>query len=237
MVDIHNSHDLFQDVISDLETINDDIENDAGIIIVMNEERKMAKKEYSVSKFPAVGLFKNGGEAEHFALYDGDLRDVAGLLNWLSDTETMEIQGKINITIYCFSFGKLQISMHDHEMNHDYCIFLKLGKIEQVNEDMLRNIIESEDDVVVFFHDESDEDEIEEILTGLETIDDGLDAEEVEFVRCSDDDIIDEFGLSMMPSLVYFEAGIPTVYESGDLKNHDAILGWITTELRRTTIR
>ena len=127
--------------------------------------------------------------------------------------------------------------MHDHEMSHDCCIFIKLGKIEQVNEDMLRNIIESEDDVVVFFHDESDEDEIEEILTGLETIDDGLDAEEVEFVRCSDDDIIDEFGLSMMPSLVYFEAGIPTVYESGDLKNHDAILGWITTELRRTTIR
>ena len=122
-------------------------------------------------------------------------------------------------------------------MNQTYSIFFKLGKIEQVNEDMLRNIIESEDDVVVFFHDDSDEDEIEEILTGLETIDDGLDAEEVEFVRCSDDDIIDEFGLSMMPSLVYFEAGIPTVYESGDLKNHDAILGWITTELRRTTIR
>ena len=122
-------------------------------------------------------------------------------------------------------------------MNQNYSIFFKLGKIEQVNEDMLRNIIESEDDVVVFFHDDSDEDEIEEILTGLETIDDGLDAEEVEFVRCSDDDIIDEFGLSMMPSLVYFEAGIPTVYESGDLKNHDAILGWITTELRRTTIR
>ena len=136
-----------------------------------------------------------------------------------------------------FLANEIQISMHDHEMIHDYCIFLKLGKIEQVNEDMLRNIIESEDDVVVFFHDESDEDEIEEILTGLETIDDGLDAEEVEFVRCSDDDIIDEFGLSMMPSLVYFEAGIPTVYESGDLKNHDAILGWITTELRRTTIR
>ena len=112
-----------------------------------------------------------------------------------------------------------------------------LGKIEHVNEDMLRNVIESEDDVLVFFHDETDEDEMEEILSVLETIDDGLDAEEVEFVRCSDDDIIDEFGLSMLPSLVYFEAGIPTVYESGDLKNHDAILGWITTELRRTTIR
>ena len=102
---------------------------------------------------------------------------------------------------------------------------------------MLRNVIESEDDVLVFFHDESDEDEIEEILAGLERIDDDLDKEEVEFLRCSDDDIIDQFGLNMLPSLVYFEAGIPTVYESGDLKNHAAILGWVTTELRRTTIR
>ena len=114
---------------------------------------------------------------------------------------------------------------------------LILGQIEHVNEDMLRNVIESEDDVLVFFHDNTDEDEIEEILAGLERIDDDLDKEEVEFVRCSDDDIIDEFGLSMLPSLVYFEAGIPTVYESGDLKNHAAILGWVTTELRRTTIR
>ena len=107
MVDIHNSREIFQDVISDLETINDDIENDAGIIIVMNEERKMAKKEYSVSKFPAVGLFKNGGEADHFALYDGDLRDVAGLLNWLSDTETMEIQGKIKVSPF-FYFDRIK---------------------------------------------------------------------------------------------------------------------------------
>ena len=116
-------------------------------------------------------------------------------------------------------------------------MFESLGEIEHVNEDMLRNVIESEDDVLVFFHDESDEDEIEEILAGLERIDDDLDKEEVEFLRCSDDDIIDQFGLNMLPSLVYFEAGIPTVYESGDLKNHAAILGWVTTELRRTTIR
>ena len=127
-----------------------------------------------------------------------------------------------------------QYNYNNYEPNyHKLCI----GQIEHVNEDMLRNVIDSEDDVLVFFHDETDEDNIEEIINGLETIDDGLDEEEVEFVRCSDDDILDEYGLSMMPSLVYFEGGIPTVYHSGDLKNHDAILGWITTELRRTTIR
>ena len=102
---------------------------------------------------------------------------------------------------------------------------------------MLRNVIESEDDVLVFLHDETDAENVEEILEGLETIDEGLDAEEVEFVRCSDDDIINAYGLSMIPTLVYFESGIPSVYESGDMKNHDAILGWITRELRHTKIR
>ena len=80
-------------MISDIETINDDIENDAGIVLVMNKDRKLAKKEYGISKFPALGLFKNGAEAENFVAYDRDLRDVAAVLNWLSDTETMEIAG------------------------------------------------------------------------------------------------------------------------------------------------
>ena len=80
-------------MITDLETINDDIENDAGIVVVMNKDRKLAKKEYGISKFPALGLFRNGGDAENFVVYEGDLRNVAGLLNWLSDTETMEIPG------------------------------------------------------------------------------------------------------------------------------------------------
>ena len=82
-----------QDVILDIETINDDVESDAGIVFVMSKDRKMAKREYGVSKFPAIGLFRNGPEVNNFVTYDGDIKDVAGLLNWLSDTETMEIPG------------------------------------------------------------------------------------------------------------------------------------------------
>ena len=86
-----------------METINDDIENDAGIVLVMNKDRKLAKKEYGISKFPALGLFKNGAEVDNFVAYDGDLRDVAAVLNWLSDTETMEIAG---IQICFFAYFK-----------------------------------------------------------------------------------------------------------------------------------
>ncbi len=76
-----------------METINDDIEDGAGIILVMNKEKRLAKREYGVTKFPAIGLFRNGADKENFVMYGGDLRNVADILNWLSDTETMEISG------------------------------------------------------------------------------------------------------------------------------------------------
>ena len=73
-----------------------------------------------------------------------------------------------------------------------------------------------------------DEAELEEVLEVLEVLDDDLATEqEVEFVRCTDNDgsLLRKYGLKMNPSLVYFESGIPVVYQSGDLKNKDAILG------------
>ena len=195
--------DDVQEMLSELETINDDIEDEAGILMVMNDEKRMAKRTYKVSKFPAIGLFKNGGDPENFALYEGDLSDIARILNWLSDVDTIEIP----------------------------------GKIEHVNEDMLKNIIESEDDVLVFFYDDdNDPDNVEEILTVLENLDDELSNEDVEVIRCSDENIIDNFGLTMLPSLVYFENGVPSIYKSGDLKNGDRVLGWITKELQSTAI-
>ena len=93
----------------------------------------------------------------------------------------------------------------------------------------MRNLI-----FLVFFYDEDDEG-VEEVLGELETVDDNLEAQAVEFVRCSDSDALEEYGLQVMPSLVHFEHGIPTVY-SGDLKNDDNILGWITKELESAAI-
>lgn len=74
----------------------------------MNQDRKLAKKEYGISKFPALGLFRNGPEADNFVSYDGDLRDVAGLLNWLSDTETMEITGNY-LALYAGSLNLIRL--------------------------------------------------------------------------------------------------------------------------------
>ncbi len=107
--------------------------------------------------------------------------------------------------------------------------------IEDVTEDMLANIVESEDDVLAFFYKEEDGD-AEDMLLAMENIDDALSVEEVEFVRCHEDRVVETYGLTMIPSLVLFRNGVPTVY-TGDLKNADTILGWITQELEEQVIK
>ena len=69
-------------------------------------------KEYNVSSFPALGLFRNG----RIAVYPGELESdgAAEVLYWMSDTATLEVP----------------------------------GAVEKVGRDILRNVIESEEDVL-----------------------------------------------------------------------------------------
>ena len=179
-----------------LETINDDV-NNVGIEFVMTREKKLAKKEYGVSSFPALGLFRNGD----YLGFDGDISRPVEVVNWLTGTDALEVA----------------------------------DVVEKVTEDMLENIIELEDDVLAFFYDEEDGD-VDDIMTAMESIDQSLSDEEVEFVRCSAERVVENYGLSMIPSLVYFENGVPSVY-TGDLKNPDNVLGWITQELQQQIIK
>ena len=184
-------------ILDGMETINDDV-NNVGIEFVKTRERRLAKKEYGVTSFPALGLFRNG----HFLGFEGELANPMQVINWLGGTDVLEVE----------------------------------GLIEVVTKDMLDNIIESEDDVLVFFYDKEETDDIEEIMESLKVIDDTISDEEVEFVSCSEERVVESFGLTMIPGLVYFENGVPSVYP-GDLKSADTILGWITQELQQQVIK
>ena len=61
---------------------------------------------------------------------------------------------------------------------------------------------------MVFFYDEEETDDIEEIMESLKVIDDTISDEEVEFVSCSEERVVESFGLTMIPgqSTVDFEA-------------------------------
>lgn len=110
------------------------------------------------------------------------------------------------------------------------------GVIEEVGEKMLSRILSDEKDVLCFFYEDEDTKSLSGIMKVLETIDDELDAKDIEFVKCSDEDIEKEYALDKLPTLVYFENKIPIEYD-GNLNDGEDILSWILEELENQSIR
>ena len=67
-------------------------------------------------------------------------------------------------------------------------------------------------------------------------IDEKLDKQDMTMVKISDLGAKDAFGLDDMPALVYFENGIPELYE-GDLRNDQTIMRWMRSELKQEEIK
>lgn len=64
------------------------------------------------------------------------------------------------------------------------------------------------------------------MLAELENIDDECDALGITFVKIDNADEAKEYGIVQVPKLLYFEKGIPTVYE-GKLENEEDLLKWL----------
>ena len=78
-------------IIAGLENINDDI-NNIGIEFVMTKEKKMGRQLCGITSFPALALFRNGGHCNPFP---GNIESEVEILNWISDIETIEVEGII----------------------------------------------------------------------------------------------------------------------------------------------
>lgn len=63
----------------------------------------------------------------------------------------------------------------------------------------------------------------------MENIDDECDALGIIFVKIDNADEAEEYGIEKIPSLLYFEKGIPTIYE-GNLEDEDKLLDWLRTQ-------
>lgn len=73
------------------------------------------------------------------------------------------------------------------------------------------------------------------VLNELENIDDECDKLGVAFVKIDNDDEAKEYGIEKIPSLVYFERGIPMLYE-GNLEDEDKVLEWFEHQVRSDEI-
>lgn len=72
-------------------------------------------------------------------------------------------------------------------------------------------------------------------MAELENIDDECDQNDIAFVKIDDDKEAKEYGIEVIPTMVFFEKGIPHIYE-GDLMKEEELLGWLLHQKRHSEI-
>ena len=77
--------------------------------------------------------------------------------------------------------------------------------------------------------DDHNDDKSHEILAELEKIDEVCDSKSISFVKIDDDGVAREYGVDVIPTLVYFENKIPSLYH-GDLLNEEMVLAWLVEQ-------
>ncbi|KAL3277969.1 hypothetical protein HHI36_013309 [Cryptolaemus montrouzieri] len=110
----------------------------------------------------------------------------------------------------------------------------KTDQIEDVTDEMLDLILEKKAFVAVLFYDKEQK-KSQKVLAELENIDDECDQNKIAFVKIDNDEEAKEYGIDSIPCLVYFEKGIPHVYE-GDLLKEDELLGWLLHQKKHSEI-
>lgn len=84
--------------------------------------------------------------------------------------------------------------------------------------------------------DDRDDPKSMEVLQELENIDDECDEKGILFVKIDDDSLAKEYGIDdELPTLVYFENKIPSVYQ-GDLMNEEKVLEWLVRQMNTDEI-
>lgn len=89
--------------------------------------------------------------------------------------------------------------------------------------------------IFVIFSDDDDDKKSQRVLNELENIDDECDKLGIVFVKIDNDDEAKEYGIEKIPSLVYFENGIPTLYQ-GNLEDEENVLKWFEHQLKSDEI-
>lgn len=102
--------------------------------------------------------------------------------------------------------------------------------IEEVTDEILKELVDGHEYVVVYFTGPCEEGEkCDTILDDLENIDDELDEAGIIFVTTEDTSYAKKIGIKAFPTLVFFRNRDPLTYK-GDLDDEDEVLSWLTDE-------
>lgn len=102
-------------------------------------------------------------------------------------------------------------------------------EIESVNDRMLERLLVESHLLVVFFYDDEDCQECEDLLESLEQIDGEVDQFGIDFVKIASPEAAAKYNVINIPSLVYFRKQVPMLYD-GDIHQVDKVLSWLTSQ-------
>ncbi|XP_058464966.1 uncharacterized protein LOC131438746 isoform X6 [Malaya genurostris] len=184
-------------VLAELEHIDDDTDS-FGVDFVKINDKRLAK-QYGITKFPALTYFR---EKEPI-IYEGDLMDEAGVLDFLTSLEAMDLPDRIE-EVNAKILSKI-IEDSDYVavlfcINHENCPPGNNNKPE------CKKCVKA--------------------LQELENIDDEADELDIGFVKIHDEDLAEEYNLGPLPKLVYYRHKTPIVYEH-ELQREEDVLEWL----------
>jgi len=104
-------------------------------------------------------------------------------------------------------------------------VFEIKNEIEEVNRKMLDKLLDENEFVAVFFY-ESNCDKCVAALAELEHIDDEADDLDIMFLKIKDPRYAKKFGITQLPSLVYFRKKFPSIYR-GNLLEEEEVLEYL----------
>lgn len=83
--------------------------------------------------------------------------------------------------------------------------------------------------------DDNNDRKSQRVLNELENIDDECDQLGVTFVKIDNAEEAKEYGIQKVPTMLYFEKGIPMVYE-GNLEDEEKVLKWLEQQQKADQI-
>lgn len=106
--------------------------------------------------------------------------------------------------------------------------------LEEVTPNVLNDVLEDNDEVLVLFYEDTKTPATKKMVTTLEKFD-MSDFPDVQFVRCSDPEEAEAFGIKAknLPKIVMFENGIPDEFD-GDILDTKALTTWVKEEMDST---
>ncbi|XP_012535508.2 uncharacterized protein LOC105836192 isoform X2 [Monomorium pharaonis] len=212
-------------VLAEIEHIDDEADS-AGIKFVKIDDKQLSK-HYGVFALPAILFFKMGSKEP--VIYAGDLYDEEQILQWLMTQkdpsgeviEALEGEDLLNLireseSLAVYFWNKTLCDMcqsktHRKQMRH---------KEHRTAEHA---------EAAEHFDDPDDCAQCVGILEELENIDDDCDRHGITFIKTQDFKVAEDYGVTDLPALVYFENQIPNMFE-GDVSVEEEVLQWLITQ-------